>query len=49
MMCYLVFVQRSVEVLTNRDCLLSAYYEAGFKAFLELLVSNALFNSTLLI
>lgn len=48
-MCYLVFVQRSVEVLTNRDCLLSAYYEAGFKAFLELLVSNALFNSSLLI
>jgi len=47
-MCSLVFVQRNVEVLMNRDCLLSAYYEAGFKAFLELLVANALFNSTLI-
>lgn len=44
----LVFVQGSVEVLMDRDWLLSAYYEAGFKAFLELLVTNALFNSTLI-
>lgn len=48
MMRSLVFVQRSVEVLMNRDCLLNACYEAGFKTFLELLVANALFNSMLI-
>lgn len=41
----LVFVQRSV-ALMNNDCPSSAYYGAGFKAFLELLVANALLNST---